>query len=536
MNLNIKEYQGENLMKQYCRNLQSSALLALAAMILSLAGALPLAAQAPTKYTLVPISTDKFTNSDSVHKTEVEPDTFAWGNVIVSTYHVARRPGSIGWGSADVGWSTSLDGGKTWTYGYLPGLTVNYEGGTFGAAADPSVAYDAKHAVWMISTLPLVGLNSNGDKIGDVAVSLSTDALHWGNPILIDSTALDDKNWTVCDNSKTSPYYGNCYTEWDQAYGSGDVLMSVSSDGGNTWGPGLPSADNAGGLGGEPVVQPNGTVIVPFEGGGIDSFSSTNGGQSWGHSVTIANIDEHYEDNIRNPNLPTVAIDAVGNVVVAWSDCRFRSGCAENDIVYSYSTNGLIWSPVARIPIDPVTSTVDHFLPGIGIDTATRGKGAHLTVVYYYFPVSSCGGSCQLDVGFSTTTDGGKTWSAGTQLAGPMQLSWLPVSDNGPMVADYVGVTYNNGSPWSVFAVATAPTGSILHETMYTTKEPLAPARNTPQYTAENDRPVPGAKSDHVMKFYYDDEGEIPIPAGRVARQQGQQQQHGTQPQPQLPN
>ena len=103
------------------------------------------------------ISVDTFTNNDSDHKTEVEPDTFAWGNTIVSAFHVARRPGSIGWGSADVGFSTSTNGGVTWTYGSLPGLTVNYKDGTYGAAADPSVAYDAKHGEWLISTLPLAG-------------------------------------------------------------------------------------------------------------------------------------------------------------------------------------------------------------------------------------------------------------------------------------------------------------------------------------------------------------------------------------------
>jgi len=243
------------------------------ALAIALALTLPAYAQSG----LVKISVDNLTNTDSDHKTEVEPDTFAWGNTIVSAFHVARRPGSIGWGSGDVGFATSTNGGVTWTHGDLPGLTVNYEGGTYGAAADPSVAYDAKHGEWLISTLPLVGLSDESQYIGDVAVSRSTDGLTWGNAINIDKTHLDDKNWTVCDNTTTSPYYGNCYTEWDQAYGTGDVLLSVSSDGGQTWGKGLASSDHAGGLGGEPVVQPNGTVIVPFQGGGIDVFSSTNG-------------------------------------------------------------------------------------------------------------------------------------------------------------------------------------------------------------------------------------------------------------------
>src|ERR1700747_2680096 len=92
------------------------------AFALSIALALALPASGQTS--LARISVDNLTNTDSDHKTEVEPDTFAWGSTIVSAFHVARRPGSVGWGSGDVGFSTSIDGGKTWHYGDLPGLTV----------------------------------------------------------------------------------------------------------------------------------------------------------------------------------------------------------------------------------------------------------------------------------------------------------------------------------------------------------------------------------------------------------------------------
>jgi hypothetical protein len=494
--------------------------LALMGLVLTLAGTLVIVAPGQGVSLVRPVSMDTFTNTDSVHKTEVEPDIFAFGSTIVSTFHVGRRPGSIGWGSADVGFATSIDGGTTWKYGPLPDLTINYKGGTFGAAADPSVAYDAKHATWMISTLPLVGLNSGSSKIGDVGVSLSPDGQHWGNLILIDSTALDDKNWTACDNTPTSPFYGNCYTEWDQAYGSGDILMSTSSDGGKTWGAGKASSDRAGGLGGEPVVQPNGTVIVPFEGGGIDSISSTNGGSTWNRSVVISSIDEHSDGDIRNPGLPGAGIDGAGNVFVVWSDCRFRTGCKQNDIVFSSSSDGTTWTAPVRIPIDPTTSTVDHFLPGIGIDPNTSGTTAHMTVVYYYCPVNSCSTSSPLYVGFTTSLDGGATWTAGSTLAGPMQLTWLPVSDNGPMVADYVGVTYSNGNPWSVFPVALAPSGSTLNEEMNTSRQPLTVKAGTPTFSSRLDRPVPGAKSDHVVTYYYDDEGTRPIPASRLVTPQ----------------
>ena len=488
----------------------------LLAFVFVLGVSLACAIDASAQANLAKISVDTLTNSDSDHRTEVEPDMFAWGNTIVSTFHVARRPGSVGWGSGDIGFSTSTDAGTTWHYGLLPGLTVNYKNGTYGAAADPSVAYDAKHAIWLISTLPLAGL-SCCNLIGDVAVSRSIDGLHWSNPILIDKTHLDDKNWTVCDNTPTSPHYGNCYTEWDQAFGTGRVLMSVSSDGGKTWGPGLASSDGAVGLGGEPLVQPNGTIIVPFQGGGIDVFSSTNGGVSWGRSQLIANINSHFDAaGLRNPNLPSASIDGAGKVFVVWADCRFRANCAENDIVMSTSSDGKTWSAVTRIPIDATTSTVDHFIPGIGVDPTTSGANAHLTIVYYYYPNTNCTQStCQLDVGFTTSTDCGATWTAGKKIAGPMNVGWLPVSDNGPMVADYIGVSYVNGNPFGVFAVAQQLVGTTYNEAMYTTKTPLLVSYDAPRFSSVDDHPVPNAKSDHEMHFFYDDEGKREIPQSR---------------------
>ena len=182
----------------------------------------------------------------------------------------------------------------------------------------------------------------------------------------------------------------------------------------------------------------------------------------------------------------------------------------------SSSSNGKTWSAVTRIPIDPTTSTVDHFLPGIGIDPATSGSTAHMTIVYYYYPASSCTSStCKLEVGFVSSTDGGATWTAGKKIAGPMKLGWLPVSDNGPMVADYIGVSYVNGNPFGVFAVALAPTGSTLAEAMYTTKTALPMPGSEPRFSGLEDKPVAEAKSDHEMHFYYDDEGKKEIPRSR---------------------
>src|ERR1700686_1747134 len=332
--------------------------------------AFAIVASAHAQSTLVKLSTDTFHDSDTQHRTEVEPDTFAWGSTIVSAFQVARI---FGGGGADVGFATSTNAGKTWTSGYLPGLTDNYKGGSFTAASDAAVAYDAKHGVWMISTLPII--DNNGQA---VATSRSTDGIHWSKPVIVDNSGSDDKNWITCDNTTTSSHYGNCYTEWDEP-GQGDLIfMSTSTDGGKTWGPAKNTADSASGLGGQPLVQANGTAVVPIDGfGGMIAFISTDGGESWSSTSFIANQNFRGEDGgLRSPGLPSAAVDGAGKIYVVWPDCSFRSGCSTDDIVLSTSTNGKTWTTPTRIPIDPIKSTVDHFIPGLGVDLATSGKTA----------------------------------------------------------------------------------------------------------------------------------------------------------------
>lgn len=477
------------------------------ALLLSLAISL-LAQPAHAQFTLLKVSRDTFTNNYSEHKTEVEPHIFAWGSTIVSAFQVARVHDG---GGADVGFATSTDGGLTWVRGYLPGLTINYKNGSFTAASDPAVAYDAKHGVWLISTL----LVQNNNPVA-VATSRSTDGITWSNPFMVDQSGSDDKNWIVCDSWPTSPYYGNCYTEWDSPGLGGLIFMSTSTDGGKTWGPAKNTADHAAGLGGQPLVQPDGTVVVPIDGfGGMISFRSTNGGQSWSSTSSISSQSFRGQDGgLRSPGLPSAAIDGAGKIYVVWPDCRFRAGCATDDIVMSTSTNGASWTPPVRIPIHGPKSTYDHFIPGLGIDPNTSGATAHLTMTYYYYPKANCGNSCQLYVGFTTSQDGGQTWTKGKYLAGPMSLSWLAPSQNGQMVADYQGVAYSNGNPFGVFAVAKAP-GNLLNEAMYTTTTPLVVSGAEPYVSSAGEKPVPGVKSRYVWK-YYDDEGKYPIPPGTV--------------------
>lgn len=456
---------------------------------------------------LVKLSTDTFSNANSQHATEVEPSAFAYGSTIVTAFQVGRI---FGGGSADIGFATSTDNGITWENGFLP-ATTQFQNGAFLAISDPSVAYDAAHAVWLIASL---GVKSNTDQ---VIVSRSLDGVTWNSPVTISSTPDADKNWIVCDNSPSSSYYGHCYVEWDDPSKQGIVWMSTSTDGGATWGAAVNTNDHTAGIGGVPVIQPDGTVVVPllnWAGTSIIAFASADGGNTWTSSGLISDVTDHQvAGGLRDDALPSATVDASGTVYVVWQDCRFRTACAANDIVMSTSTNGATWSSATRIPIDASTSTADHFIPAIVADPSTGGSTARLALVYYFYSQTNCTlATCALNVGWLSSDDGGTTWNQASTLAGPMSLNWLPNTSSGYMVGDYVAATFSAGKLFPAIAVAQPNSATQFDEAIYTTKAGLTALRATRKFSSRNDRPVPNAQSDHGPRRFYDLNHRYAIP------------------------
>ena len=297
-------------------------------------------------------------------------------------------------------------------------------------------------------------------------VNRSTDGgLTWSNPVTVGESpgTFWDKTWIACDVWPPSPHYGNCYSQWDDNGLGNQMMMSRSTDGGLTWSPPA-SPSTPSGLGGQPVVLPNGTVVVPYTANysSIQAFRSTNGGASWEPGVFVASQAQHLvAGNMRIHPLPSAEVDGGGRVYVVWHDCQFRSGCSSNDIVMSTSTDGVTWTPKTRIPIDPVNSTVDHFLPGNRRGRATSGNTAHLGLGYYYYPQANCSSStCDLTYGFVSSLDGGTTWSAPTQASGTMRPTWIANTNQGYMVGDYTSTSFTaDGKAHAVFSDAKPPDG-----------------------------------------------------------------------------
>src|SRR6188508_1905651 len=140
-----------------------------------------------------PISSDPYSNPTSQHRTQVEPDSFGYGDTVVAAFQTGRFVN--GGGSSNIGWATTTNAGRTWTTGMLPGTTV-FEGGPWSRISDPAVAYDPLHDIWMISTLTFgMGSTPFGSPSG-ILTSRSTDGgLTWQAPV---TTSFDpgfyDKN------------------------------------------------------------------------------------------------------------------------------------------------------------------------------------------------------------------------------------------------------------------------------------------------------------------------------------------------------
>jgi hypothetical protein len=398
------------------------------------------------------------------HATIAEPDTFAFGNVVVSAFQSGRfRNG----GAVNTGWATSRDGGRTWRSGVLPALTVaSQPAGRWQRASDPVVAYDAAHRVWLIASLAFTA----GDAAA-VVVSRSTDGVSWSPPVTVAEAPwrpdlLLDKEWIVCDNGPASPHRGSCYVTYSD-FRTLRLEFQASRDGGLTWEPRVGAPDAAGrtSIRGrwapapQPVVQPDGDVIVPYyDETRVAAIRSADGGRSFSASVTVGATTFKPTPDLRAPPLPSAEVDRDGTVYVVWPDCRSRPQCGFNDLVLSRSADGSSWSAPTRIPIAARASRADFVIPGLGVDPSRVGR---LAVAYYVYRLGAF-----LDVGFIRSQDGGRSWTSPRRLnAQTMRLDWIARA-GGAMVGDYISTSFVAGQAVAAFPIA-APSPRRLDQPLF---------------------------------------------------------------------
>lgn len=418
------------------------------------------------------LSVDAFEDPTAQHETAVEPDSFAWGSTVVAAFQVGRFKSG---GADGIGFATSRDAGRTWATGLLPRITRrNAPAGTWAAASDPTVAYDAAHGVWLATTLVL-----GGDEDTGIVVSRAQDGVHWTAPATAAAGPNLDKEWLACDNGDASPFRGRCYLAYtDDALHR--ISLQTSDDGGVTWSAATRIAGQL--IGAQPVIQPDGAVTVlaaalpDNSSGTMFALRSTDGGATFAQPARVADVQWRTSERMRAIPLPSAAADSAGTIYVAWHDCRFRAGCSVNDVVVVRSRDGVTWSAPTRVPVDGVGSGVDHLVAGLDADPGSQGK---LGVVYAFFAPGSCAKlACRLEIGFASSTDGGTTWAPEQRLdARPIPLAWLPQTTGGLMVGDYFSTSFAGGRAVPVFALAAPPLRGRFREAIFAASLPVQSVR-----------------------------------------------------------
>ena len=342
----------------------------------------------------------------------------------------------------------SNDGGATWCCvatdpAHLGTLIPGVErltGGIYDAGGDPSLAFNTQGEVFY------AGLGFDRVLAPDtVTVSKGTfdssGALHWGMPTFINPvnspSILNDKEWIAVDSHVGNPFQDRIYVSWTRfvfnpitgRYVQSPIAFVYSSDDGATFSaPALISGNVLYDQGSRPIVGPDGTVYVFWEGSTrLATFSSTymvksmDGGVTWSKPVAIATLTDIIPPSntvFRVNSFPAAAVGPDGTLYATWNT----------------EVNNTMASAIYTA--DPSCA---YFIAG----TAKANKFCHSSVVW------------------SSSSDGGASWSV-PMPAFPGMEAAARTPDGYPATSPW-GVTLNAPAARPVDtvypAVAVAPSG-----------------------------------------------------------------------------
>lgn len=252
-------------------------------------------------------------------------------------------------GAQAIGFAWTDDGGETWGSGLLPGLT-EATGGTYERATDPVVTFGPDGSAYAAS------LVFGSDDRQAIVVNRTDDGGRtWSDPTSVSaidsSEAFYDKGWVTVDRTD-GPHGGRVYVIWKNFSGAGDsgpLLLSHSDDRALTWAPPITVPAEAGAVGAQALVDPNGVVhLVYHSRSKIMAQRSLDGGTTWTPPRRVAVVDVGRIDGLRTGDfLPSAAVDPIGSrLYVVWQDGRRDIA----DIYISRSADGgRNWSEPSRV-------------------------------------------------------------------------------------------------------------------------------------------------------------------------------------------
>ena len=388
-------------------------------------------------------------NQDCTYRRQAE-ESIAANPAHPNNLIAGQNDSSIGFNHC--GFDYSLDGGNHWGSGLppfwqrfnnpQPGHTIAGGPGTnhtYDFASDPGVTFDSEGNAFF--SCVVVDVN---DFASGLLVTMSPAAAHGSFYNNVPSTGsayvvvednspsvAHDKPFIVADSFKNSPFRDNVYATWTvfrfTADGSGflssAIFFSRSTNHGLTWSAPVEISGNNPNLcffgnffdpnrspndcdldqGSDPVVLPNGTLVVTFNNGNTPAgdpnsqqlaVRSTDGGLTWsqptkvGDDITVGEPTCDFGRGpeqcvpgpfIRTNDFPRIGADSKrGTVYVVWQD--FRSG-SELDIQLAQSTDGGVTWTDASSPVNP-SDGLDHYMPAVDVATPS----GRVAVSYFRSP------------------------------------------------------------------------------------------------------------------------------------------------------
>ncbi|HET6349160.1 MAG TPA: HYR domain-containing protein [Candidatus Krumholzibacteria bacterium] len=376
-------------------------------------------------------------------------------------------------GHAAGGFSTmdtfySTDGGQTWTRVALGNAD---DGFTSTFRFDPTVAFDANGNVYVgygVSDFSgatkresvVVCKSTNGGQSYGTFRTLSTQNS-------IGTLPGNDKWMLATGRDNVNANQQNVYIAWTQNATEGAstdqrIVVSRSTDGGNTWSAPLIIADDAiagidRALGADPAVGPNGEVYVAWHDFGDAELlvdRSTDGGVTWGTDHLISTVAFSGLD-ITIPPQPDRGVGPMGNLDVDRSGgahngrlyCVYMNGTSPDTDIFCRTSDdgGSNWSSAVKVNDDATSRS--QFLPWCDLDDSS----GNLSVVFY--DARDDAANQKVNVYHALSTNGGTSFGANTRVSdNPSDQSTANGSRTGNNFLEYIGVAATSCVAYTVWS------------------------------------------------------------------------------------
>lgn len=336
-----------------------------------------------------------------------------------------------------VGYGASFDGGITWTENL-------FEEETYPWHSDPGLTVDADGNFFAV----ILSYTSTYEPNGLFVFRSSDGGLSWGDPVTVINGVpgvFEDKELIACDRTG-GVYDGNLYVTWARFGYNTDIMLSRSTDGGQSFTPATEISGSSGVQWPVPVVGSDGSIYVAwvdYSPGSIKLDKSIDGGATFGSDRTVANtsfVSGNISGGIQAFSYPAMDADITGgpfdgNLYVAYMD--YGVGY-DTDIFFTRSTDGgNTWSTAVRINDDAVGNGRDQFHPWITIDE----EGLISAI---FLDRRNDPGNYLYDCYMTHSDDGGSTWSENIRISDVSSDPQAGVVAAG-LLGEYIGVTSSHG-------------------------------------------------------------------------------------------